>query len=304
MSAAAAEPRANTGELVQYGFRRGVGYDLMQLNPHGAAPENFVVNPIDTEGAPGSPANTMAAIVGPFVCTGSVPMTGIGGAQLRVSRPFPLASLYQHLNSRFDQYQGGACNYRSAPPDMNIKPFIYTGNVNWMKSAAPAQQSAKSTNASPLRTIADGPDNAGHTAPMYGPLWTFAKPVPYAAYVPGVPEQLGGYPPFPTTAWVGLYGNAKPEPKANYPFGTPYGASGGPHFTPPASAHGVGLKHRRVLNVPLLNCPVAHGANAQASVVAIGRFFMTVPATATSVVGEFAGIASDDTLSGAVELYK
>jgi hypothetical protein len=59
-----------------------------------------------------------------------------------------------------------------------------------------------------------------------------------------------------------------------------------------------------VLNVPLLDCPVAAGADAQAAVLAIGKFFMTVPATATSINAEFAGIASGDALSGSVELYK
>lgn len=304
MSALPAAARPATGELVQYGFRRGVGYDLMQLNPNGAAPANFVINPIDTNGAPGAPSNTMAAVVGPFVCAGTIPMGSIAGAELRVGSPFPLASLFEHLNSRFDQYGGGFCNYRSAPPDVNIKPFHYDKDIGWLKSATPDQQTAKSTNASPLSTIADLLDESGNTAPMYGALWTSARPVPFSAYVPGMPEPKGGYAPFPRDSWVGLYGNAKPEPKASYPSATPYGATGGTNFTPPATAHGKGIKQRRVLHVPLLSCPVSGGANAQASVLAVAKFFMTVPATATSISAEFAGIATGDALSGSVELYK
>jgi Flp pilus assembly protein TadG len=291
------------GDLLQYGFRRGVGYDLMQLNPGGPAPENFVVNPIDPAGAPDAPDNITAAIVGPFVCAGTVPMGNFTGGQVKVHRPFPLATLYQHLNSRFDQFGSGACDYRWAPPDFNIKSFVFNSNVAWMKSAPPGQQSALPTTGSPLRTIADLSDDSGNTAPMYGALWSYAKPVPYAAYQPGVAEPATGYTPFALSAWAALYGPGKPEPKTSYPAATPYGASGA-NFAAPAFAHGSGLRQRRVLNVPLLDCPVAAGADAQAAVLAIGKFFMTVPATATSINAEFAGIASGDALSGSVELYK
>ena len=304
MSSQEGHYRTLAGDLLQYGFRRGVGYDLMQLNPHGATPENFVVNPIDAGAASGSSGNTAPAIVGPFVCAGTMPMVNLAGGQVKLSRPFPLAALYQHLNSRFDQYNGGACDVRAAPPDVNIKSFVYNTSVGWMKSATPGQQTARSTSASPLRTIADLEDDSANAAPMYGPLWTFARPVPYGAWALGVPEPVAGYAPFALSAWAGLYGPAKPEPKTNYPAATPYGASGGANFAAPASAHGLGQKYRRVLHVPLLDCPVAAGSNTQASVLAVGKFFMTVPATATSISAEFAGLATDDALSGAVELFK
>jgi Flp pilus assembly protein TadG len=292
------------GDLLQYGFRRGVGYDLMQLNPGGPAPENFVLNPIDPPGATGSAANTTEPVVGPFVCAGTVPMGNLSGAQVRLRRPFPLAALFQHLNSRFDQYAGGACEYRWAPPDANIRAFVYNTNVSWMKSATPGQQGALPTSGTPLRTIADLNDDSGNSAPMYGAMWSYAKPVPFTAYQPGVAEPQAGYAPFALSAWAALYGPGKPEPKTSYPAATPYGASGGANFTAPVAAHGRGMRNRRVLNVPLLACPVAAGADAQAAVLAIGKFFMTVPATATSINAEFAGLATDDTLSGSVELYK
>ncbi len=73
---------------------------------------------------------------------------------------------------------------------------------------------------------------------------------------------------------------------------------------PPNPARGRGVRHRRVLNVPLLECPVAGGAGATATVLAIGKFFMTVPATSTSIKAEFAGIARQENLSGTVELYQ
>jgi hypothetical protein len=53
--------------------------------------------------------------------------------------------------------------------------------------------------------------------------------------------------------------------------------------------------------VPLLSCPVA-GATAQ--VVAIGRFFMTVPADGSGIYAEFAGVAADTQVSGPVGIYQ
>jgi hypothetical protein len=80
-------------------------------------------------------------------------------------------------------------------------------------------------------------------------------------------------------------------------------ASGGANFLSPSSAHLPGVRYRRVLNVPLLSCPVAAGANVTANVLAIGRFFMTVPATATSISAEFAGVVPEQSLGGRVEMY-
>jgi hypothetical protein len=60
---------------------------------------------------------------------------------------------------------------------------------------------------------------------------------------------------------------------------------------------------RDVVNVPLLSCPVAGTTGVPATVLAVGRFFMTVPATALTLHAEFAGIASEKTLTGPAELY-
>lgn len=305
MSADAATSRPPKGELVQYGFRRGVAYDLMQLNPGGTQPINYVVNPIDPGTAAGSSTNTTPAIVGPFVCSGTIPVASVIGSQILVSSPFPIGSLFEHLNSRFDQYNGGHCNYQSAPPDFNVRQFTFNSGVNWMKSALPTRQTANPTTAGGiLRTMADLGEEAAFTAPLYGPMWSFAKPVPFSEYTPGSPEPEAGYTAFNKSEWAALYTPGAPEPKSAYPAATPYAASGGPNFMAPVAAHGKGLPFRRVLNVPLLECPVGTGANATARVVAIGRFFMTVPATATSISAEFAGLATGAQLGGAVELYR
>lgn len=313
LSNSEAAPRANPGppanvELVQYGFRRGVAYNLMQLNPNGTAAENFVIDPFSPPGVAGAAANVAPATVGPYVCAGQLAMPRVTGGTLRVGRPFPLASLFNQLNSRFDLYLGGLCAYATAPPDTNIRQYTFgaaASGTPWM-SVAPAGQVAQASTASgKLRTVADPlPQPAGTTGPMYGPLWTYARAVQYSSYVAGASEPAAGYTPFATSAWSSLYGPSAPTAAASYPGGssTPYkNASGVNLQAPPLARRGVA--GRRVLNVALLSCPVPAGALSTATVLGIGKFLMTVPATATSVYAEFGGLVAEQSLGGAVELY-
>ena len=298
MSSTPASSRPPSGELVEYGFRRGVGYDLMQLNPDGPAPVNFLLNPIDTASSGESVATS---VVGPFVCAGKMPSLGMVGGKVTAVRPFPIGMLFDHLNSRFGQYGGGACDFRSAPPDANVKSFVFSASSLWMLNTPLDQTATSMLSNGKLMTVADPvPHPVSNTAASYGQLWTFAKPVPFSAYVPGKPEPDAGYSTFSQSAWPALYAPGLPTPKS-YPSPTPYMAFGA-YATAPPAIYGKPVRYRRVLNVPLLQCPV--GADAKATVLAIGKFFMTVPATPTSVRAEFAGIASEHTLRGEVELYK
>jgi Flp pilus assembly protein TadG len=304
MSPLPAAPRANPGaaapELVEYGFRRGVSYDLMQLNPDGSSAENFVLSPFDRPGTPGTAANVAAAVVAPYVCTGQLAMPTLGGGALTVGRPFPLAALFNQLNSRFDQYVGAQCAAANAPPDSNIKSYAIGGGVNWM-TVAPTKQGAQSTPVAGVKlwTAADPfPTPAGTTAAMFGTLWAYAKAVQYAAV-----EPAGGYLPFLPGDWATLYNPGLPAVNANYTSALPYRATTSPNFLAPSLAHRPGIANRRVLNVALLACPVAPGAVGTASVRGIGRFFMTVPATATSVFAEFAGLVPEQSLGGTVTLF-
>ena len=304
MSPLPAAARINTGppvksELVEYGFRRGVAYDLMNLNPNGSTAENFVVDPLDAPGAAGPLSNTDWSVAAPFVCAGAMPMTHIKNVTLTVRRPFPLASLFNQLNSRFGAV--AACNVSSAPPDANVKAYVFGSAIGWM-AAAPGGQSALSTAANPLRTIADlGPVPAptGITPAQYGPLWAYASAVQYAAT-----EPPAGYTAFTPADWSVLYAPNAPAANA-YPATTPYGAAGAPNLQAPAAGLPK-LAGRRVLNLPLLACPVAAGGgvNVTATVLAIGKFLLTVPATATSVYAEFGGLATEQALAGPVELFQ
>ncbi|HEX8404000.1 MAG TPA: pilus assembly protein TadG-related protein [Duganella sp.] len=310
LSNTAAASRANPGppanvELVQYGFRRGVGYDLMQLNPNGVAAENFVIDPFSPPGTPGALANIAPGFVGPYVCTGQLAMPRVMGGTITVGRAFPLGSLFNQLNSRFDLYNGALCAYATAPPDTNIKQYTFGSAIPWM-GTTPAGQVARSTTAGgKLRTVADPlPPPAGTTAPMYGPLWAYARSVPWSSYVAGSEEPAAGYTPFAHNSWGTLYGPSGPAITAAYPGGTltPYKASSGTNFLAPPGAH-KGAANRRVLNVALLSCPVGAGALTTATVLGIGKFLMTVPATATTIHVEFGGLVAEQSLGGAVELY-
>ena len=304
MSPAAATSRSNAGaaELIEYGFRRGVSYNLMQLNPNASTPENFLLDPIDPPGTVGPTTNMVISVVAPFVCAGSMPLGRIAGGALTVQRPFPLSQLYQQLNSRFDQFPVGLCDVNAAPPDFNVKSYLYNTAIPWMSTSRNGQAADIQIDPTKLWTKADLAAPNSNTAPVYGPLWSYAKAVPYAAYTPGVPEPAGGYSTFPASAWSTLYVSGPPTANA-YPATPPYSASGGANFLAPSSAHKPGLRNRRVLNIPLLSCPVPAGATSSATVLGIGKFFMTVPATATSIYAEFAGAVPEQALSGPVVLY-
>ena len=295
-------------ELVEYGFRRGVSYDLMQLNPGGTTPENFLIDPLAPPGVTGSAANMNAAVAGPFICTGGMPMSTVLGGQITVQRGFPIAALYNHLNSRMDIYNGNACTPEAAPPDTNVKSYAYT-TLNWMLAAPGAQTAGPWTSGGTrLWTRADPlPGDATNTAALYGPLWAHARAVPYAAYAAMPVEPAAGYAPFAASSWTSLYTPGPPSAN-NYPSAlptsTPYLALSGANFQAPAAARQPGLAKRRVLNVALLSCPVAPGALVSATVLAVGKFFMTVPATNSGISAEFAGTAAPSALAGAVELQR
>lgn len=313
MSASEGASRTNMGssgtsvELVEYGFRRGISYDLMRLNPNGTAPENFVIDPYVGPGMTAANSYTTAASVRPFVCSGKMWVPGLLGGSIRVARPFPLDQLYHQLNSRFDLYEGPAaqrCEPRGAPPDVNVKQYSAPANINWMKVAPTRQSPPETFETDRLRTMADLPEMpAGQGADAYGPLWTYAKAVPFSAYAAGTPEPDTGYSTFSTSNWSVLY---KPAPiAAGYPTPNPFMVAGGATTLPPSVEHrAIAERGRRVLHIPLLACPIGPGTNVSANVLGVGRFFMTVPATQTTLHAEFAGLLPPRRLAGTVEVFE
>jgi hypothetical protein len=290
-------------ELVEYGFRRGITYDLMQLNPkENTKGANYLINPIALPGTTGESVIAKLDMVRPFICTGKLAIPSLEGGDITVEADFPLNSVYEQLNSRFGSYVS-PCVAATAPPDTNIKQFTYSTDIAWMKDK-PAQQSAETATkttatATQLATLADL-EHADvlptKTPDKLGPLWVYAKPAKFISYTEGAAEPANGYATFNATdaEWATLY---KPAPKINpdkpYPSPSPYGYS-------PTSAS---TNKRRILNVPLLQCPVSTGSPAKAKVLAVAKFFMTVQAQEKQLYGEFAGVLPLTSLVGEVELY-
>jgi len=305
--AAQGRPKASpvaSQELVEFGFRRGVNYDLMQLSPSGTTPENFIVDPIAAPGQAYASTNTSVANVGPFVCSGKVWTPSVMGGSIHVTRPFPLADLYRQLNSRFDEYEGNVCDPHGAPPDFNILPFAYD-TLKFMDKPS-SQSAAAYTEKNRAETIADpDPSLATNTAPKYGVLWSYAKAAKFSAYKPNTAEPASGYATFTTGDWPTLYPpSVKPGSYPGSGSSTPYAATAGDNYKPPSDANLLlSQAGRRVLNIPLLECPVTSGTDVQATVKGIGRFFMTVQASQTSLHAEFAGLVPESALIGQVELY-
>jgi hypothetical protein len=295
-------PRNNPGgysELIEFGFRRGVSYNLLKLSPNSSTAVNYVVDPISLPPKSGSFA---AGTVGPYVCTGTVELPRVIDKTLNLQSGFPINAMLPQLNSRFNVFTGvGKCSATAAPPDSNIKAFT-PGSITWM--TAPAGQvpdQAPTTNR--METIADLDPLGTFNATRYGPLWVYARPVPWTAYAPGQSEPAGGYTPFAASkdVWDNLYttgANLK-----TYPTDPKTGAQLPPYSVPvpEPSTNFPGVRNRRVLNVPLVDCS---GGGSPGKVLAIGRFFMTVPADVNGIYAEFAGALLHEEITGPVELYR
>jgi Flp pilus assembly protein TadG len=298
--------RNHNGELEEYGFRRGVGYNLLDLaRPGGPAGQTFIVNPQDRPAA-----ITDVATLAPYVCSGTMDMTRLRGGKVTVSPSFPIANLYYHLNSRFGSYTAltAPCDARTAPSDANIMEYTFNGGSPWMR-VQPQGQSAALLETEERRWTIAGPDSApeGTTDVRFGVLWSYAKAVPYAAFeAAGGVEPAGGYSTYDTTAWSTLYDPGRPRTSLTTPYPssastpTPYSyTSGSTFFRAPPSGN-KSVRHRRVLNLPLLACPVT---GSRATVLGIGKFFMTRTATNNSLYGEFAGLVPEQSLGTREVLY-
>jgi len=289
------EKRSRNGELEEFGFRRGVSYDLMQLNPEASgAGQTFLIHPYGGPGAAqGSPVdfNTVA----PSICTGVMGIARVMGGRVPVSSPFPLNEYHEQFNSRFDSYTA-PCTADTAPPDRNIKQYKFDdGSVPWMVTSPQGQASdLREDPAAHKRWTVTGPNPspAGTTAAQYGPLWSYAKAVKYAD-----PAPAGGYAVYATSNWKDLYTPGEPGAKSSYPSATPYATGGETYGLSPSRT---GTRDRRVLNIPLLACPVAGN---RATVKGIGRFFMTVKTDGTRLYAEFSGLAEEQMLRTRVRLF-
>jgi Flp pilus assembly protein TadG len=273
---------AGNEELLEYGFRRGFGYNLLNLNLPNSA---YAVNPVDFP--PAANKHTSDADLMPFVCAGTLATPRVAAdSELYVRKPFP-AALIAELNSRFEIYSGGSsCDRKLAPPDFDLQDYRGTYSGWWMNPVPwPGLSPRIPGSAEPGLLV---PGTVAATNASYGPLWSFATPVRY-----------NGGDPFSTDDWKDLY-PVDPGPQVAsdyYSSQRPYAAHS-ERITPSAT----GVLNRRVLNVPLLACSAVTGDKA--TVLAIGQFLMTTPAEPDAIHAEFGGIVTDAKLAASAVLYQ
>ncbi|MGZ8320720.1 MAG: pilus assembly protein TadG-related protein [Telluria sp.] len=292
-------PPTTERELVEFGFRRGVGYNLLALNPEGEDPLNFVINPLDFPGAPEKLGNKDPAVVGKFVCDGSMTAPRLrGGSEVYVQSPFP-SELRRELNSRFDEYIESDCLDKVAVPDKNIRQF-HTLYSKWWMSTIPSAEftSSQSVKVSTddggkkLVSVSDGFDKVA--AHHYGTLWAFARPV---RHDPSAPGEAGT--PFDDDSWPVLYPATGNDLNATMGTVAPYFDVGAHLVAAPYPR----MQGRRILYVPLLQCSPVPPTD-RATVLGVGRFLMTAKASASAIHAEFGGLAPDAELGTSVGLHR
>lgn len=292
----------STGELAQYGFRRGISYNIFALGPLGASSDPYLLNPIDKYPNPCDPSNSSATNTAPLICNGSsailttTPATAYGNAGLS-GGPIQAA-----LNSRFNSFSPpSVCIPAQAPPDTNVKQYSFgsTSIVDWM-NPEPTVQTMKDPGM-PIApaTIA--------SADKYGVLWSYSRAVRAVGTSPNATPGAA----FATTDWATLYPPA-PATDADFPATeSPYlDSANANHFVAPVG--NAGVTNRRVLNLAIADCPnvVNSGTCSGAKnipILGIGRFFMQVPANLSGspkkLEVEFAGLIEPVPFSE-IKLYR
>jgi hypothetical protein len=260
-----------SAELVNYGFRSGVTYNLLMLNTTGApAGEYFYVNPLAPGDGTGAPAALTDNNIAPFMCSGTLNYPRVVGAKVHVRR-VDAFNLSNQLNSRFEEYFGAnPCNVVDAPPDTNVKNYVNTGVSAWQGPAVSHASALSKVVNGKLATIAELWPAQTYAPAEYGTRWAYGP----AKNADGTKKLM--------SSWATLYPSS---PAATYvQTASPYRSS----LQAPADITKAQV-YRRVLYVPLLQCPVSAGQYAQATVLAYGRFFLTAKASASEVPAEFAG---------------
>lgn len=317
-------PAVTVNELTEYGFRRGIAYDLMQLGDIAGSSTPYLLNPVDVFGVTCSNANSSASAAVPFLCSGSSTVAVKVPGFVYGSTGFQ-ASSDKALNSRFDDYSGNSCSPATAPPDINIKKYVYTtsavngGPLAWTlepgttnNDTLPSQQSI-SINSTTHKPV------PSPSAANYGALWSYSRAVKAVGSSPIATAATGSNANFTLGDWPDLYnglrvdqsGSGYPANPSNPPF--PVGALAAPYnttavinskyFEAPSNA---GKRDRRVLQVAIVDCPNSSGTNCSSSIkiLGVGRFFMPIRSNLpTSLVAEFDGLV-DPIPPTEIRLYK
>lgn len=130
-------------ELMEFGFRRGVSYDIFAMNPLGGSSVPYLINAAESPPTPCVTSHNNADFAKPFICGGNSTVIPSGVGKVYTNTGLE-AALAKSLNSRFGDYDSaGKCIPAKAPPDKNIKeyPFGATPVTSWMATGGATQQS-------------------------------------------------------------------------------------------------------------------------------------------------------------------
>ena len=282
------------GTSSELGYERGITYKVSNSNPIGSG-TMYWIDPESTK--PGVCTATSANDTRPYICTGTTGYTPIVGQTVNTNTGISNSQL-ESLDSRFDSYGSqGKCDPATAPPDTNIKEYIFDDKTagspsDWM-GTDPASQSV---------TAVDLNDN---TAP-YDPCKKNqpCKTLPYAARTTADYGVLWSrYRPIGKTVadWPTLYsGNTA----TSYPESSPYEQTSGKFFQAPSASH-PGMSGRRALNMVIVNCSAAGGNCRPATVLGVGKFFLQRKSSATGdIYVEFGGLLPTPLPSNDIKLYR
>ena len=181
-------------ELLEFGFRRGTTYDMLQMKNIAGSSDPMLINPVDSPPTACGASNTSANFTAPFLCQGNSAVTNNGTA-VYANTGVSSGPVEAALNSRFNDYSGGSpCLPASAPPDRNIKEYIFDSSVDWMNPAQLAQSQV-------IDAATGMPSAAAQPSNVQGVLWTYSRPLNAI----GTPGNYSPGAPLNTADWPALY---------------------------------------------------------------------------------------------------
>jgi Flp pilus assembly protein TadG len=292
------------GTANEFGYERGVSYKVSDANPIGPG-TMFWIDP--ESNAPGVCPVTNTNGTRPYVCAGKTGFTPVIGGTVNTNTGISTPQL-ESLDSRFDSYGAqGACDPATAPPDSNIKQYLYgtaqsvEGSPNhWMVVPNPLTAQAdvplqhqgitfvdKATNGTCLPNAPCKPKPYSlRSAIDYGVLWSRYRPAAKTV-----------------SDWSSLYSGITAN---SYPEVSPYEQTDAKFFQAPSVSH-PGVPGRRVLNMVIVDCSAAGGVCRPAEVLAVGRFFMqrkSNVATDREIYVEFGGLLPSPLPTSDIKLYR
>lgn len=159
-------------ELVEFGFRRGMAYNVFALGTLGSASSDpYLINPVNAPPNTCDSNNSSTNKTAPFMCSGNSAVLPLGTGTVYANTGVS-ATLDVALNSRFNYFPNSSqCDPATAPPDVNVREYPCHGNsgpcvknaansmsatppMDWMDSTAgdytyPNQQDVSVTSTQP-----------------------------------------------------------------------------------------------------------------------------------------------------------